>query len=355
LLGSTEWVETHAELLRNHAVAYINGDDNARGFFRAAGSHTLEKFINEIAREVIDPEKKIPVAERARAKILANSSPEDRREIRERADLRIRALGSGSDFSPFLQHLGIPSLDLRYSGEGEGGSYHSIYDSFEHYTRFIDPTFDYGVALAQTSGRAVLRLACAEVLPFEFTSFAETVARYAKEVVKLADDMRTETREHNRLLNDKTQDLAADPTRTFVPPDPKSPVPYFNFAPLQNAVELLRTLASRFENQLNHIRSNDHSLSLEKQRALDQLLMRMESALTREQGLPGRPWYKHLIYAPGLYTGYGVKTLPAIREAIEQRQWNEVNEQIEITAKVLERFSDQLDRARRLLSEEASE
>ena len=159
LLGSTEWVETHADLLSAKAAVYINGDNNGRGFLSVGGSHTLEKLVNEVARDVIDPEKKIPVADRLRAYRIARGSADERREVRERSDLRINALGSGSDYTPFLQHLGIASLNIRYGGEDGGGSYHSIYDSFDHYTRSGDPGFDYGIALAQTSGRVILRLA----------------------------------------------------------------------------------------------------------------------------------------------------------------------------------------------------
>jgi N-acetylated-alpha-linked acidic dipeptidase len=351
LLGSTEWVETHGDALRSHAVAYINGDDNERGFLRVAGSHSLEHFVNQIGQDVQDPEKHVPVNERARARALSQASADDRNELRQRPDLRIRALGSGSDYTPFLQHAGIASLDVRFSGEGEGGAYHSIYDSFDYYTRFIDPSFDYGIALAQTTGRAVLRLANADLLPFQFTTFADTVARYAKEITKLADDMRDDTKEYNRLLADNTLQLAADPTQPFVPPKPKSPVPYFNFAPLNNAIDRLRTSAQQLEDHLAKSRLGSHSLPSDAERKLDEAFMSMERFLTREEGLPRRPWYKHMIYAPGFYTGYAVKTLPGVREAIEQRQWSDVNDQVEIVARVLDRYSDQLDRAQRLVRE----
>jgi len=137
LIGSTEWCETHAEMLKQKAAAYINSDGNERGFLHAGGSHTLERFVNEIAREVIDPEKNIPVGERLRAQQLLKTNGTERAEIRKRADVRIEALGSGSDYSPFLQHLGIASLNLGYGSDESGGTYHSIYDSFDHYTRTL--------------------------------------------------------------------------------------------------------------------------------------------------------------------------------------------------------------------------
>lgn len=345
LLGSTEWAEAHADELRQKAVIYINSDSNGRGFLGMGGSHTLEPFINEVAREVIDPQKQISVAERLRALRIVNSSGEDRKEVRERKDLRIAALGSGSDYTPFLQHLGIASLNLGFGGENGGGSYHSIYDSFDHYTRFGDPNFDYGIALAQTAGRAVLRLANAEILPFTFSNFAETVAKYAKEVTKLADDLRDETVETNRRIRENTLEAVADPTKTYVAPAPQEDVPYLNFAPLQNAVAQLRHSSSAYERALHDFKATNQPMPEAAKKSLNGLLMKMERSLTRREGLPRRPWFVHQIYAPGFYTGYGVKTLPAVREAIEQRDWKEASEQIEIVAKVIAGFAEEVDRA----------
>lgn len=353
LLGSTEWVEAHADLLRQKAAVYINGDNNERGFLRVGGSHTLEKFVNEIAREVVDPETKIPVAERLRAQRLVGAAAVERREIRERADLRIDALGSGSDYSPFLQHLGIACLDLRYGGEENGDAYHSIYDSFDFYTRFGDTNFAYGIALAQTSGRAILRLADADVLPLEFADFADTIGQYVKEVTKLADDLRDGTSETNRLILDGALAYAADPSQPYVVPEPKPPVPHLNFAPLQNALASLQASARQFESAQQAARTNGSALPRESQQALDGVLMKIERALTRPEGLPRRPWYKHLIYAPGFYTGYGVKTLPGVREAIEQRHWTEAEQQIGIVAQALEKFSGEIDRARQVLADQS--
>lgn len=349
LLGSTEWVETHADLLKQKAAVYINGDNNERGFLRVGGSHTLEKFVNEIAREVIDPEKKIPVGERLRAERLVTASAADRREIRARADLRIDALGSGSDYTPFLQHLGIASLDIRYGGEENGDAYHSIYDSFDYYLRFGDTNFEYGIALARTSGRALLRLADADVLPLEFTSFADAIGKYVKEVTQLADDLREGTSETNRLILDKTLEYAADPSQPYVVPAPKPPVPYLNFAPLQNALTRLQESARKFESARKTAQPNGQALPREAQQPLDDILMQVEQALTRPEGLPRRPWYKHLIYAPGFYTGYGVKTLPGVREAVEQRKWAEAEQQIGIVAAALMNYAGEIDRARQVI------
>jgi N-acetylated-alpha-linked acidic dipeptidase len=347
LLGSTEWVETHADLLNKNAVVYINSDSNDRGFLGVSGSHTIEKFINEVARDVTDPEKKISVSDRARAARILNGGPDGRREARERADLRISALGSGSDYTAFLDHAGIASLNLGYGGEGNtGGVYHSAYDSFDHYTRFGDPDFAYGIALAQTGGRAVLRFANAEVLPYAFTNFADSVGTYVREVSRLADDMRDETKEKNRRIADKTFVAVFDPTETYIVPTPDAPVPYLNFAPLQNAFARLQESAQKYDAQyVRNARAQGSSLTPQAQQALDRLLMQTERAMLREAGLPRRPWFKHQIYAPGFYTGYGVKTLPAIREAIEQRNWPEAEQQISLVADTITQIAAAIDRA----------
>ncbi len=344
LIGSTEWVETHADELKSKAAIYINSDTNGRGFLSVGGSHTLEHFINEVAKDVVDPETKVSVSERARALSLLRGSPAERRDARGRDDLRIDALGSGSDYTPFIQHLGIAALNLGYGGEGNGGSYHSIYDSFDHYTRFIDPTFDYGIALAQTAGRAVLRFANADVLPIEFGSFADTVGNYSKEVVQLADDMRENTRAKNLMIGQKTFDIVADPTQRHVGPVAEAPVPFINFAPLQNSLAKLQESVRAYSAAMNTIASTEKLPSLEIQKSLDQSLIRTERAMTLEQGLPRRPWFKNQIYAPGFYTGYGVKTLPGVREAIEQRNWSEAADEIAIVAKTLDQVSGEIDR-----------
>ncbi|HEY0546521.1 MAG TPA: transferrin receptor-like dimerization domain-containing protein [Pyrinomonadaceae bacterium] len=345
LLGSTEWVETHMQELRRHAVLYVNSDTNGRGFLDVGGSHTLEKLVNEVARDVVDPEKKISVGERERARRIVRGSSDQKRDARERADLRIDALGSGSDFTPFLQHLGVASLNIGYGGEDGGGSYHSIYDSFVHYTRFGDPGFDYGIALAQTGGRIVLRFANADYLPLSFSSLNDTVSVYVHELTKLADDTRDEIKETNRRLNDKTFEAVFDPTETYVAPGSETPAPYLNFAPLQNALARLQESVNKYEAAMRDPSVRRRLTSRETQKSLDEALMQIEHAMTRGEGLPRRPWFKHQIYAPGFYTGYGVKTLPGVREAIEQHNWREADEQITIAARIIAQVADQIDRA----------
>ncbi|HEX6158827.1 MAG TPA: M28 family metallopeptidase, partial [Thermoanaerobaculia bacterium] len=334
LIGSTEWVETHLPELKEHAAIYINSDSNGRGFLEAGGSHTLERFVTEVARDVQDPQRNVSVLERLRAAYINwAGGAEERDEIRNRELLRLDALGSGSDFTPFLQHAGIASLNIGYGGEDEYGVYHSAYDSFDHFTRFDDPNFVYGIVQTKTTGRMMLRLANADTLPFETATLAETIGRYADEVQKLAGNMRRDTEDHNRMIKDRTQEIATDPKRAFVMPAEKDAVPHLEFAPLQNAVARLKTAAKRFDGSTS-------SRPAER----DRLLMRLERTLTRESGLPNRPWYRHQIYAPGFYTGYGVKTLPGVREAIEQRRWSEANAQIVLLAKVLEGYAEELER-----------
>ena len=346
LIGSTEWAEHHADELRERAVAYINTDGNGRGFLNMSGSHTLQRFINEVARDVTDPETGVSVFDRRHARRLANGDTDD---LAATGDHRINALGSGSDYTPFLQHLGIASLNLGYGGESGGGSYHSIFDSFDHYTRFIDPTFEYGIALAQTAGRAVLRLADAELLPWDFTAFETTITRYADEVIALTDDMRDDTERQNRLLRDGRFELAADPTKTYAPPDAEDPVPHLNFAPVRNALVRLAASAKTHDAARRTLVAGDDRLSTDQAREVDKILFRTERAMTHPDGLPGRPWFVHQIYAPGFYTGYGVKTLPGVREAIEERAWEEAQRQIARLADTIGQVASEIDRATQVL------
>lgn len=338
LLGSTEWAEFHADELRTKAAVYINTDSNGRGFLGIGGSHTLEKFINEVGRDVPDPQTKLSVWQRARANQIVNGSAAARNDAMNRPDLRIAPLGSGSDYTPFLQHLGIASLNIGFGGEDGGGSYHSIYDSYDHFTRFADPGHAYGVALAKVCGRATLRLANAGTLPFEFSNFAETVGQYVGEVTRLLETMREETAAANYALNNGLWSAVQDPKLAMVAPKAREAVPHLNFAPLQNALATLRTSAADYQKKRASIPAAGRA-------ELDQLLYKTERALTRTHGLPRRDWFRHQIYAPGFYTGYGVKTLPGIREAIEQRNWKEAEAQILIAANVIETFAAEIDKA----------
>lgn len=353
LLGSVEWAELHADMLREKAAVYINSDSNSRGFLSLGGSQTLEPFVNEVARDVMDPKKGVSVAERMRAADIVHGDEDARKEARARPDIRIAPLGSGSDYTPFLQFLGIASLSIGYGDEDEYGQYHSIYDSFDHYVRFMDQDFSYGVALAQTGGRIVMRLAAADTLPFTFPSFADNLAKYVDDLQKQVGRLRDEAVERNRRLDDKSYDLFFDPKKTFVAPPRLDPVPHLNFAPLDNALEAVKAGAERYRKASEAAAAKGWALPGEKRAELDRLLYTSERALTRTGGLPGRPWYTHEICAPGTYTGYGVKTIPAVREAVEARKWKDADEQIVEAAKTLAGFAAQIDKASALLEGDA--
>jgi N-acetylated-alpha-linked acidic dipeptidase len=332
LIGSTEWAEDHAIELQEHAVAYLNTDGNSRGFVNIGGSHVLERFFNQIIEEVRDPRMDISLKERKRADLKLNSNSEQKqRDAEKRSDIRINPLGSGSDYTPFLQHLGIASANIAFGGEGGGGSYHTLYDTYEHYTTWRDPGLVYGVSLAQVAGRATLRLANSQRLPFEFSGFVDNIDLYISELEDLADTMRKDTSKQNNRIADGTYAAALDPTKTIVPPKIKDNVPYFSFSPLKNALAKLKDSVADFESYAE--------MNKQTTQEINNLLYTVERLMIREEGLPGRDWYKHYIYAPGYYTGYGVKTIPAVREAIEQRKYDQVEKQIHSSAEVIENIA----------------
>ncbi len=337
LLGSTEWVEEHAQELDQKADVYINSDVVARGFLSMGGSHTLEKFINDVTRGIDDPEKHISIWKRSQLESIAEpSATQDRAEARERPDLRIKPLGSGSDFTPFLQHLGIASLDLGFGGEENGGVYHSAYDDFYWFTHFSDTNFQYCHAMAQTAGSAVMRLADADLLPLEFGDFAETIQKYVHELEALANTERDDIVERNREIGEGMFDATSDPREKYVAPTAEAVPPYLNLTPLENSAALLTHSADRYAKAwVKSGAARGETPNPEVAAEVNRLLRQSERKLLSAGGLPGRPWYKHEIYAPGFYTGYAVKTLPAVREAIEQKKWGEVDADVSTVAQVL--------------------
>ena len=344
LLGSTEWVETHADELRAKAVAYINTDVSDRGYLGMSGSHVLERFINGVARDIDDPETHLSLWQRDQLAAIRNGTPESRREARTRPDLRIDALGSGSDYTPFLQHLGIPSLDLGFGGETKGGIYHSIYDDFSWYSRFSDTAFVYGRALAQTVGTAVLRLADTELLPFEYGDLAETVRGYVADLKRLADGKAASARERDAELKEGVFAATSDPRDPTVAPPADTIPPHVNFAPLDNGTDALTASADRLTAALARAWSGG-SIPADKLKRINAILIRSERLLTDSRGLPGREWYVHLLYAPGYYTGYGVKTVPAVREAIERGKFTELDDDVTRVADALRAEAALLDQA----------
>ena len=358
LLGSTEWAEAHAADLTRHAALYFNSDSNARGFLLAGGSHSLQHFTNEVAAAVTDPETQVSVQDRQRARLRVNgfekSATEEQKKVAKKVaeggDVPIAALGSGSDFTPFLQHLGVTTLTASYGGEDDQeGVYHSLYDSYDHYVRFGDPGFAYGVAEAQTVGRIVLRMADADVLPLQFAAFADAVKDYLDEIHKQSDDKRAKMDELGKLIDANAFRLAADPTRPVLAPKKESDVPVVDLAPLDNAVLRLKKSAAAYDAAYAQLASGKVTLTDGARASLNALLLGIERTLLDERGLPGRPWYKHVVYAPGALTGYAAKTLPGVREAIEQNHWQEADTYAGITAAALLRYCDRLDQATMLL------
>jgi N-acetylated-alpha-linked acidic dipeptidase len=317
LLGSTEWVETHADELKQKAVAYLNSDSTSKGRLNVGGSHSLERFINEVVRDVQQPGTKKSVWDAMKERRLEQArTEEEKKALNERADLRIAALGSGSDYTPFLQHLGIAAMNTGFGGDGGGGVYHSIYDSFAWYTKFGDPTFEHGRALAQVNGTIVMRLANADVLPFEYTNSADTFGRYVDEIDKL-------------IIRGKQQkDI--------------------DLVPLKSAVKALSEAARGYEQALAKAGANGFR-DVRELKSLNQLLYQSERKLTNEKGLPRRTWFTHQIYAPGFYTGYGVKTIPGVREAIEEKHWDEVEPEMKKAVGAIQALTSQVEAATKVL------
>jgi N-acetylated-alpha-linked acidic dipeptidase len=320
LMGSTEWAEKHADELSQKLVVYINSDSNGKGRLGVGGSHTLEEFVSEIERDVNDPVTGKPLSEMPRTPhggangrrrdISAPAGPPDDGQI------HIGALGSGSDFTSFLQHLGVASLNMGFGGEGGGGVYHSDYDDFYWYSHFSDTTFAYGRTLSQVTSTALLRLADAPLLPFEFGRFAGTVTGYVDEI-------------------EKSEKEKGKP----------------NLSPVRAELDTLKKTAVAFDATFVRAVGRISSAPASKLAAINELLFRSERTMTISAGLPHRDWYKHAIYAPGTYTGYGVKTLPGIREAVEGDRMDEATQQTAEVVKVLRALNAQIQEAEKLLAE----
>ncbi|MGH9327908.1 MAG: M28 family metallopeptidase, partial [Terriglobia bacterium] len=347
LLGSTEWVEEHTSELRQHAVVYINSDSNNRGRLMALGSPSLQKFVNSVARDIEDPKTHFTVEKRLRLYRIAHAKTDaERRALRGGGELTIGPLGSGSDFSPFLDHLPIATLLLSYGGTVSSGVYHSIYDDFDWYTYFGDPTFEYGRALAQTDGSAVMRLADADLLPFSFTDLADAVEGYVRELKQVMKDTRAEAREHNLEITEGVFRATANPQQHLPAPEITPVPPSLKFASLDNAVDHLRKAAKEYHKLL--IQAEADGGAAENRPPIKQvndLLRQSEAAASMPEGLPGRPWYKNSLYAPGLYTGYDPKTLPAIQQGIEQKNWKQADAEIANTAVAINREAQLIRKA----------
>ena len=352
LLGSTEWVETHADELRAHTVAYINSDSNGRGYLELEGSHTLEHFMNDVARDIQDPETKLSLWKRDQLQAIRDAeTPELRREARDRADLRLDMLGGGSDHAPFSNFLGVAAVGIGFGGEDGGGIYHSIYDDFYWYTHYSDTTFVYGRALAQVGGTSVMRLADADLLPFQFANFADDVKMYVHEVEKFAAEQREKIENKNQEIAEGMFEATSDPRETWVTPKKEEVPPHINFAPLDNAVEALNRSSAEYQRALDRLSANGGALLASASvTEVNALLIQSEHKLTTPEGLPGRFWFKHELYAPGVYTGYAAKAIPAVRESLEQKKWRDAEVAAARVAKVLENESALISSAAAKLS-----
>jgi N-acetylated-alpha-linked acidic dipeptidase len=345
-------VETHADELRRHAVAYVNSDGTGRGYLKMSGSHILENLVNAVAHEIDDPEVKMSLWKRYQAfKIAGASNAVDRRELRGHPDLPLDPPGSGSDYTSFVDFLGIPCLNIEFDGESnDHGVYHSIYDDFYWYSHYGDTNFDYGRALAQTIGTTVLRLADAEVIPFEFGDLADVVHKYTEDLQNLLKHKQEQIEERNLELEEGVFLATSDPQHPKGPPEAEATPPELNFAPLQNAAKALAASAKRYQKAVSKTqpRFNDPKQGANVQE-LNQILVQAERCLTDPAGLPRRPWFKHLLYAPGVYSGYGAKTMPGVREGIELGRYGEAEKEIVRVAKVLDAETALLDSASTIL------
>jgi len=335
LLGAVEWAESHAAELSEHLAAYVNSDGNARGTVYTSGVATLTTLVDQVYGDVVDPEKKVSVAARLRAVETLYGSPDEQRLAAAGKDLPLKPFSVGTDYTPFLAYLGVPALDIGYGGEEEYGVYHSIYDSFDHFNRFVDPGYLYGVALAQTAGRIVLRLAEADVLPLDFVPFADSLQKAVQRLGQSIDALREETAETNLRVADRTYELADDPLHPVKPPRVRDPVPPLDLSPLEKAVAHLAASA--------RARAAAPQPAPGAAAGLDRILLQAERVLLRPAELPGRPWYRHQLYGPSAVTATMV-LFPAVRNAVDRRDWKGAAEEIAVTGQAIESYARQLDR-----------
>lgn len=335
LLGSTEWAETHAAELTEHAALYVNSDESNRGFLNASGSYQVERLVNDVARDVTDPETKGTVWARqqaARAVRPAGARGGGGGALKDPEIIPIGALGSGSDFAAFIDHLGVTTVSLGFGGEDRGGTYHSAYDTPWYIEHFGDKGSLYGKALADTAGTLVMRFADADVLPYDFRNLASTLGGYSGELKTLIKDMQRDAQTRQRNIDAGYYKLAADPQKSLALPEALPSPPDMDFTALDAAIVKLGEAAVTFKTA----QDGAGALDVAKANKINGELARAERKFLSAAGLPRRPWVQHVLYAPGWYTGYGVKTMPGIREAIEDGRFAEAKEQMAIVTAAVE-------------------
>ena len=347
LLGSVEWVETHLEELRRHAVAYINSDMSDRGYMLPGGTQDLETLISDVARAIDDPETHLSVYQRSHLYSIAKApNAEERNGVRKRSDLQVEALGDGSDFTAFQDFAGISTLSVEFGGEDDGTQYHSIYDDFHWYSNFVDKDFAYGRALSQTAGTAIMRLADADLIPVDYSPQADAIGKYQAELEKLLKDKQEEFAERNLELQEGVFRATVDPRRPLLPPPAEIVPPFINFAPMQNAVARLKKSANRYAAALAAFAAKGSPVLPQPSLALVNAdLLRVSRAFLNTAGLPDRPWFKNQVYAPGAYTGYGAKPIAAVREYMDQKRWREAESQVPQVAQTIQSAAEAVDKA----------
>jgi len=347
LLGSVEWVETHLDELQKHAVTYINSDSTERGFLFAGGTQDLQAFTSEVARDVQDPETHMSVFQRSHLYAISKAKDAgERGDLRKKNDLVLEALGDGSDYTAFQDFAGISTLSLEFGGEDDGTQYHSIYDDFYWFTKFVDTDFVYGRALAQTIGSAVMRLADADLIPADYSPQAEAIGKYETELEKLLKDKQDEFTERDLELKEGVFTATNDPRRPLLPPPAETVPPYINFAPMKNAIEQLKKSSERYSKALAAWQAKGSpSLPTDSLNLVNADLLRISRLFLNQKGLPERPWFKNQIYAPGAYTGYGAKPIAAVREYMDEKKWKEAEAQIPQVSQVIETVAGGIDKA----------
>jgi N-acetylated-alpha-linked acidic dipeptidase len=347
LLGSVEWVETHVNDLKQHAIAYINSDSNERGYFYAGGTQDLQSLVSTVAHDVDDPETHMSIFKRSHlASIATAKDADERKDLRGRSDLVIPALGDGSDFTAFQDFAGISTLDIGFGGEDDGDQYHSIYDDFYWYTHFLDTDFVYGRALAQTGGTAIMRLSDADFIPYDYSPQAEAIAKYEEELEKLLKDKQDEFTERNLQLKEGVFTATNDPRKPSVPPPVEIVPPYMNFAPMKNAIDLLKKSSERYSKALSDWQTKGSpTISAQSLASINADLLGISRLFLNEKGLPERPWFKNQIYAPGAYTGYGAKPIAAVREYMDEKKWAQAEAQVPQVAQVIENVAAGIGKA----------
>jgi N-acetylated-alpha-linked acidic dipeptidase len=347
LLGSVEWVETHLDELKRHAVAYINSDTNERGYMLPGGTQDLESFISGVARAVEDPETHMSVYQRSHLYSIAHAgNAEERSDVRKRRDLEVEALGDGSDFTAFQDYAGISTLSVEFGDEDDGTQYHSVYDDFYWYTHFVDTDFAYGRALSQTAGTAIMRLAAADLIPVDYSPQADAIAKYEAELEKLLKDKQEEYTERKVELEEGVFKATSDPRRPVLPPPAEPIPPFINFAPMKNAITLLKASADRYTAALAAFAAKGAPALPQPSLALiNEDLLRVSRSFLNQNGLPDRPWFKNQIYAPGAYTGYGAKPIAAVREYMDERRWRDAESQVPQVGHAIENAAAAIDKA----------